>query len=91
MMKRQLNTEDNADAINQELQLDVNGNRDNNVGIKRAIDDSDLTRTDAIKKLRTLQSDRDRRANMADELKDDLANKLTLCKQLEQEQYHAHE
>jgi len=65
--------------------MDVNGNRDNNVGIKRAITDSDMTRTDAIKKLRTLQSDRDRRANMADELKDDLASKHTLCKQLEQE------
>jgi len=28
---------------------------------------------------------------MTDELKGDLANKLSLCKQYEQEQYHAHE
>ena len=52
MMKRQLNTEDNADAMNQQLQMDVNSNRENNVNIKRSIADSDMTRTDVIQKLR---------------------------------------
>ena len=59
--------------------------------MKRSIADTDMTRTDAISKLRTLQAERDRRTNMVDELKDDLAKKMQLCKQLEQEQFHAHE
>ena len=77
--------------MNQQLQMDVNSNRENNVNIKRSIADSDMTRTDVIQKLRQLQAERDRRVHMNDELKDDLAKKLSLCKQLEQEQYHAHE
>ena len=54
LMKRQLNTEDNADAMNQQLQMEVNANRENNVNLKRSITDSDMTRTDAIQKLRSL-------------------------------------
>jgi len=49
-----------------------------------------MTRTEAIQKLRMLQAERDRRAHMVDELKDDLAKKMALCKQLDQEQCHAH-
>lgn len=48
-----------------------------------------MTRTEAIQKLRMLQADRDRRAHMIDELKEDLAKKMALCKQLEQEHCHA--
>ena len=48
-----------------------------------------MTRTDAIAKLRMLQGERDRNTHIVDELKDDLHKKMALCKQLEQEQYHA--
>ena len=48
-----------------------------------------MTRTDAIAKLRMLQAERDRKTHMVDELKDDMHKKMSLCKQLEQEQYHA--
>ena len=73
------------------MQMDVNGQRDNNVNVKRAISETDMTRTDAIQKLRQLQGERDRKTHMVDELKDDLSKKLSLVKQLEQEQYHAQE
>lgn len=65
--------------------MDVNGNREGNVRYKRDITDVDMSRTDAIQKLRNLQADRDRRGHMVDELKGDLASKLALCKQMEQE------
>mmetsp|Transcript_23761 Transcript_23761/g.29558 ORF Transcript_23761/g.29558 Transcript_23761/m.29558 type:complete len:417 (+) Transcript_23761:1050-2300(+) len=50
-----------------------------------------MTRTEAISKLRLLQAERDRRSNMVDELKGDLNSKVELSKQLEQQQYQAHE
>lgn len=90
-MQDKLNMEDEADMMNNGLQVDVNGQRDNNVGIKQAISDTDMMRTDAIQKLRVYQGDRDRRCHMTEELKDDLQNKLEICKQLEQEQYLANE
>lgn len=71
--------------------MEVNGSREGNIRYKREITDSDMSRNDAIQKLRGMQADRDRRAHMVDELKDDLAAKLALCKQMEQEQYMAHE
>ena len=61
------------------------------MGIKQAISVTDMTRTEAIQNLRGVQSDRDRRCQMVDELKDDLDKKLELCEQLEKEQYLAHE
>jgi len=47
-MQSKLHNEDNADQMNNEMQLDVNGQRDNNVNIKRTIHDTDMTRNDAI-------------------------------------------
>mgnify|MGYP000754813636 CR=1 FL=1 len=89
-MQAKLNNEDDADKLNSHLQMDVNGHRDTNTGIKRSIQDTDMARTDAIAKLRALQADRDRRAQMADELRNDLQKKMAVCKQLEQDQYAAH-
>ena len=89
MMERQLNTEDNADAMNSRLQVDVNANRDNNGDIKRNITDADMSRTEAIQQLRALQADRDRRTNMCHEIQSDLERKMQLCVQLEDEQYRA--
>ena len=57
--------------------------------IKQAISNTDMTRTDAIQKLRMHQSARDRRCNMAEELKDDLHKKLEISNQLEQEKHLA--
>ena len=50
-----------------------------------------MTRTEAIQKLRLMQNERDRRTHMAAELKDDLQKKIELSKQMESEQYNAHE
>lgn len=50
-----------------------------------------MSRADCVSKLRSVQSDVERRNNMGNELKDDLQKKMDLCKQLEGEQYHAHE
>ena len=66
--------------------MDVNGTRDNNVDFKRKITDTEVTRTDAIQRLRALQTERDRKGNMNNEINNDLTKKLTLCSQLEQEQ-----
>lgn len=90
-MQRQLGNEDGADAINNDLQHNLNGQREQNTGIKSCIADTDMTRTEAISKLRLLQAERDRRTNMIDELKDDLTKKVALSKSLESEQYQAHE
>ena len=38
-----------------------------------------------------MQNERDRRTHMAAELKDDLQKKIELSKQMESEQYNAHE
>ena len=40
-MKGKLNMEDDADKMNNELQVTVNGQRDGNVGIKQAISETD--------------------------------------------------
>ena len=90
-MERQLNSEDSADAINNELQHNLNETRHSNHTFKQRITDTDMTRTEAIQKLRILQAERDRRGHIVDELKDDLAKKVALCKQLEQDTYHATE
>ena len=43
-----LNAEDSHDKINNDLQVDVNGTRDTNIGFKRQINETDITRNDAI-------------------------------------------
>ena len=40
--------EDDADLMNNDLQVTVNGQRDGNVDIKQAISETDIARTDAI-------------------------------------------
>ena len=40
--------EDDADLMNNDLQVTVNGQRDGNVDIKQAISATDIARTDAI-------------------------------------------
>lgn len=40
-MKGKLNMEDDADKMNNDLQVTVNGQRDSNVGIKQAISETD--------------------------------------------------
>lgn len=60
-MQGRLNDYDDADKINSGLQMDVNGQRDNNINIKCSITDTDMTRKDCMTKLRGLQADRDRR------------------------------
>ena len=47
-----LNAEDEADRRNNDFQLDLNGQRDNNVNVKRNIAETDVHRTDAIANLR---------------------------------------
>lgn len=43
-MQQKLREEDNADKLNNGVQYDVNGQRDNNVNVKRSIADTDYTR-----------------------------------------------
>ena len=61
----------------------MNGQRDQNVGIKARISETDMTRTEAIQKLRLLQAERDRKTHMVAELNDDLAKKVELSKTME--------
>ena len=61
----------------------MNGQRDQNVGVKARITETDMTRTEAIQKLRLLQAERDRKTHMAAELNDDLAKKVELSKTME--------
>jgi len=51
--------------------MDLNRQKDGNINIKRSLAETDMTRTEAIQKLRTLQAERDRRSHMVEELKDD--------------------
>lgn len=83
-MQHKLNSEDQADKMNNDLQLSVNGERDGNVDVKQKIAETDYARTDAIQKLRQLQGERERRCNMNETLKDDLHSKMKLCKELEE-------
>jgi hypothetical protein len=53
-MQRILGGEDDTDKINNELQVDVIGTRDNNVSVKRNITGADAARQDAIARLKTL-------------------------------------
>ena len=46
--------EDDADKLNNDLQVNVNGERDGNVSMKQEIADTDIARTDAIRQLRGL-------------------------------------
>ena len=61
----------------------MNGQRDQNVGVKARISETDMTRTEAIQKLRLLQAERDRKTHMVAELNDDLAKKVELSKTME--------
>ena len=63
-----LNAEDSHDKINNDLQVDVNGTRDTNIGFKRQINETDITRSDAIQRLRAFQAERDRKAHMCNEI-----------------------
>ena len=47
-MQGRLNDYDDADKINNGLQVDVNGQRDNNINIKCTITDTDMTRKDCM-------------------------------------------
>lgn len=67
-----LNAEDSHDKINNDLQVDVNGTRDTNIGFKRQINETDITRNDAIQRLRGLQTERDRKSYMCNEIQTDL-------------------
>ena len=63
-----LNAEDSHDKINNDLQMDVNGTRDTNIGFKRQINETDITRNDAIQRLRAFQAERDRKSHMCNEI-----------------------
>ena len=63
--------------------MNLNGQRDQNVGVKARISETDMTRTEAIQKLRLLQAERDRKTHMVAELNDDLAKKVELSKTME--------
>ena len=63
-----LNAEDSHDKINNDLQVDVNGTRDTNIGFKRQINETDITRNDAIQRLRAFQAERDRKGHMCNEI-----------------------
>ena len=48
--------------------MDVNGTRDTNIGFKRQINETDITRNDAIQRLRAFQAERDRKSHMCNEI-----------------------
>ena len=70
-MQRLINNEDDQDRVNNDMQMDVTGTRELNVNIKKQIGDTDAQRGDAISRLRSLQLDRDHKANVIDEMKDE--------------------
>ena len=67
------------------------GHRDNNIDCKNRITSTDQQRTDAIGRLRVLQAERDRKASILDEMREDLNRKLHLLKELEEQQMMAHD
>ena len=54
MMKMQIDGTDGADHLNNELQSNLNGQRDQNVTVKARISETDMQRTEAIAKLRVM-------------------------------------
>ena len=83
-MQRLIDSEDATDKMNNNLQVDVMGHRDNNENFKHRITETDQTRTDAIGRLRVLQAERDRKSSILDEIREDLNTKLHLLKELEE-------
>ena len=79
-MQRLLSGEDDTDKINNELQIDVIGTRDNNVNVKRQITDSDAARANAIDRLRDMQNERERKTAMIEDFKADYNKKVDLVK-----------
>ena len=59
-MRRLIESDSDQDKVNAEIQMDVNGLRDGNVGIKHRITETDGSRADAIQNLKMLQMERDR-------------------------------
>ena len=59
-MRRLIESDSDKDKVNAEIQMDVNGLRDGNVGIKHRITETDGSRADAIQNLKMLQMERDR-------------------------------
>ena len=53
-MKNKLTMEDNADKMNNDLQVNLNGERDSNVNLKQTIGVIDHSRTEVISRLRVL-------------------------------------
>ena len=90
-MQRLIDSEDATDKMNNNLQVDVMGHRDNNENFKHRITETDQTRTDAIGRLRVLQAERDRKSSILDEIREDLNTKLHLLKELEEQQMMAHD
>ena len=90
-MQRLIDQEDSTDKMNNNLQVDVMGHRDNNIDCKNRITSTDQQRTDAIGRLRVLQAERDRKASILDEMREDLNRKLHLLKELEEQQMMAHD
>lgn len=84
-MQRLIDGEDATDKMNNNLQVDVMGQRDTNHDYKGRITQTDQTRTDAIGRLRVLQAERDRRSSILDEIREDLNRKLHLLKELEEQ------
>ena len=74
-MQRQIDGEDMTDKMNGDLQVDVMSQRDNNKDIKGRLTSTDAIRTDAIGRLRVLQAERDRKAQIVDEIKNELSRK----------------
>ena len=84
-MQRLIDGEDATDKMNNNLQVDVMGQRDTNHEYKTRITQTDQTRTDAIGRLRVLQAERDRKSSILDEIREDLNRKLHLLKELEEQ------
>ena len=53
-MRNKLTMEDNADKMNNDLQVNLNGERDSNVNLKQTIGVIDHSRTEVISRLRVL-------------------------------------
>ena len=83
-MQRLIDNEDQTDKMNNGLQVDVMSSREQNKGFKSQIGKTDHDRTQAIAELRVLQAERDRRASILDEIKQDLNRKHIMLKELEE-------
>ena len=90
-MQRLIDDEDQTDKMNNNLQVDVMGQRDQNKDFKSQIGITDQDRNSAIGNLRVLQAERDRKASILDEIKQDLNRKHLMLKELEEQQMLAHD